>query len=85
VRRISRISGEILGGLATLKEYGDYHLELEFKWGEKRFPPRADMPRDSGLLYHGVNGYNKRSGFWPRRLRRCIWQAQRRPTHGLSC
>jgi hypothetical protein len=58
-----RISGEILGGLATLKEYGDYHLELEFKWGEKRFPPRADLPRDSGLLYHGVNGYNSGSGW----------------------
>jgi hypothetical protein len=58
-----RISGEVLGGLATLKEYGDYHLALEFKWGEKRFPPRADLPRDSGLLYHGVNGYNERSGW----------------------
>jgi hypothetical protein len=58
-----RISGEIFGGLATLKEYGDYHLELEFKWGEKRFAPRADLPRDSGLLYHGVNGYNDGTGW----------------------
>jgi hypothetical protein len=58
-----RISGEILGGLATLKEYGDYHLELEFKWGDKRFAPRANLPRDSGLLYHCVNGYNERSGW----------------------
>jgi hypothetical protein len=58
-----RVSGEILGGLATLKEYGDYHLELEFKWGEKPFAPRADLPRDSGLLYHGVNGYNPRTGW----------------------
>src|SRR5688500_1159356 len=32
-----RISGEGLGGIATLKEYENYHLELEFKWGEKRF------------------------------------------------
>lgn len=58
-----RISGESLGGLATLKEFGDYHLELEFKWGEKCFAPRADLPRDSGLLYHGVNGYNRASGW----------------------
>src|SRR5262245_3270789 len=35
-----RISGDGLGGLATLKIYGNYHLELEFKWGEKRNPPR---------------------------------------------
>src|SRR5262249_8972219 len=58
-----RISGEVLGGLATLKEYGDYHLELEFKWGEKRYAPRANLPRDSGLLYHGVNGYNRATGW----------------------
>ena len=44
-----RISGDGLGGIATLKEYGNYHLELEFKWGEKRFAPRANEPRDSGL------------------------------------
>src|SRR5262245_16086405 len=35
-----RISGDGLGGLTTLNEYENYHLELEFKWGEKRFPPR---------------------------------------------
>src|SRR5215471_8793795 len=58
-----RISGEVPGGLSTLNEYGDYHLELEFKWGEKRYAPRADLPRDSGLLYHGVNGFNERSGW----------------------
>jgi hypothetical protein len=58
-----RISGEVLGGLATLDEYGDYHLELEFKWGERRFAPRADLPRDSGLLYHGGNGYNPATGW----------------------
>src|SRR5262245_29233634 len=58
-----RISGEGLGGLATLEEFGNYLLELEFKWGEKRFPPRAEAPRDSGLLYHGVNGYNPGTGW----------------------
>jgi len=58
-----RISGEVLGGLATLAEYGNYHLELEFKWGERRFAPRADLPRDSGLLYHGANGYHPTTGW----------------------
>src|SRR5262245_50743277 len=53
----------MLGGLATQREFGNYHLELEFKWGEKRFAPRAELPRDSGLLYHGVNGYNAGSGW----------------------
>jgi hypothetical protein len=43
-----RISGEVLGGLVTKETFGNYWLQLEFKWGERRFPPRADLPRDSG-------------------------------------
>jgi hypothetical protein len=58
-----RISGEVLGGLATLAAYENYHLQLEFKWGERRFAPRADLPRDSGLLYHGSGGYNPDTGW----------------------
>jgi hypothetical protein len=58
-----RISGDGLGGVSTLKAYGDYHLELEFKWGEKRFPPRANEPRDSGLLYHAASDYNPTTGW----------------------
>jgi hypothetical protein len=49
-----RISGEIFGALTSKKEYGNYHLRLEFKWGEQRWPPRAKERRDSGLLYHSV-------------------------------
>jgi hypothetical protein len=58
-----RISGEGLGGIATLYEYENYHLELEFKWGGKRFAPRANEPRDSGLLYHAGGEYNAGSGW----------------------
>src|SRR5262249_21094523 len=31
-----RISGEIFGALTSKEEHGNYHLKLEFKWGEKR-------------------------------------------------
>src|SRR5262245_48826216 len=48
-----RISGETIGGLTTLDEFENFHLELEFKWGEARYASRAELPRDSGLLYHG--------------------------------
>ena len=58
-----RISGEGLGGIATLAEYENYHLELEFKWGEKRFAPRANEPRDSGLLYHASGDYHPTTGW----------------------
>jgi hypothetical protein len=58
-----RISGEVFGELRTKGRYKDYHLKLQFKWGEKKWPPRAraETPRDSGLLYHvhaapGVGG-----------------------------
>lgn len=49
-----RISGECFGELRTTRTFENYHLKLEFKWGEKKWPPR-DAPatrRDSGLLYH---------------------------------
>jgi hypothetical protein len=49
-----RISGEVFGELRTRRSFKDYHLKLQFKWGEKKWPPR-DRPetrRDSGLLYH---------------------------------
>ena len=42
------------GYMATEKEFADYHLRLEYRWGTKRFAPRAQDKRDSGLLYHAV-------------------------------
>jgi len=49
-----RISGEVFGELRTTASFKDYHLRLQFKWGEKKWPPRdrPATPRDSGLLYH---------------------------------
>ena len=52
------ISGNGYGGLITNKSYRDYHLIVEFKWGEKTWGNRVDRSRDSGLLLHcwGPNG-----------------------------
>jgi hypothetical protein len=53
-RAAIRISGEAFGELRTKASFKDYHLKLQFKWGEKKWAPR-DAPetrRDSGLLYH---------------------------------
>ena len=49
-----RISGETFGGINTLAEFANYHLQLEFKWGTLQWPPKLGQPRDSGLLYHSV-------------------------------
>jgi hypothetical protein len=46
------ISGDGYGGLITNREYRDYHLIVEFKWGGKAWGSRADRARDSGLLVH---------------------------------
>lgn len=60
---VIRVSGELTAGLATVESFENYHLELEFKWGEERHFPRADLPRDSGLLYHGQETTQEGSGW----------------------
>ena len=37
---VLHITGQEFGGLVTQKEYGNYYLRAEFKWGEKTYPPR---------------------------------------------
>ena len=59
-----RISGQVFGTLHTEQEYGDYHLRLQYKWGEKKWPPREDLRRDSGLLYAGFGEPGVVSGNW---------------------
>ena len=61
-----RISGEIFGALTSKDEFENYHLKLDFKWGDKKWPPREDKVRDSGLLYHcvGRHGGQKGQGPW---------------------
>lgn len=51
--KVLSISGEIYGGIVTNQEYENYHLRAEYKWGEKKHPPRPlSSPRDSGILFH---------------------------------
>ena len=37
-------------------------MRLEYKWGAKRFAPRANVRRDAGILYHVIG----KDGVWPR-------------------
>lgn len=59
-----RVSGEQWGAFITEKEYENYHLVVEFKWGEETFAPRKDRSRDSGLLVHCVGADGKAGGAW---------------------
>jgi hypothetical protein len=46
------VSGERFACLSTQKEFENYRLTVEFRWGKKRWPPRANDKRDSGILLH---------------------------------
>jgi hypothetical protein len=59
-----RVSGEVFGCFTTEKEYENYHLVVEFKWGEKTFPPREKGARDSGILVHCVGEDGAAGGSW---------------------
>ncbi|HEX8199633.1 MAG TPA: DUF1080 domain-containing protein [Isosphaeraceae bacterium] len=59
-----RISGEEFGGLATREAYRDYHLIVEWKWGEATWPPRRDKARDSGILLHCIGPDGAAGGQW---------------------
>lgn len=48
------VSGERFACLSTERDYENYRLIVEFKWGEKKWAPRAKAKRDSGILLHGV-------------------------------
>ncbi len=57
-------TGERFACLTTEKEFDNYHLQVEFKWGEKKWPPRVDAKRDAGILMH-VTGPEK---VWPKSI-----------------
>ncbi|WP_418262579.1 ThuA domain-containing protein [Flavobacterium faecale] len=58
---ILHISGEIYGALTSKLEYENYHLKLQFKWGDKIWEPRLKLPKDNGILYHANGPYRT---FW---------------------
>ena len=60
----------VMGYIATEKEYGDYHLRLQYRWGAKKFQPRLALKRDAGLYYHIIGP----DAVWPRSLQYQVQQ-----------
>jgi hypothetical protein len=58
------ISGAEFGYVITKREYENYYLRAEFKWGDATYAPRAGKARDSGILFHVV-GPNE---IWPKSI-----------------
>lgn len=59
-----RISGEEWGCITTDKEYENYRLLIEFKWGNLTYEPRVDRARDSGVLLHSRGEDGSSQGIW---------------------
>jgi hypothetical protein len=57
--KLIRIAGSVNASLATKESFGNYHLKLVFKWGEKVY-----TTRNSGLLYHGSGDFGVAFGTW---------------------
>lgn len=49
---VLRVSGEIYGCVFTRQEYENYHFKLKVKWGQKKWIPRLNKLKDSGICYH---------------------------------
>ena len=56
-KTLLRISGEYYGCLVTKQDFSNYHLRASFKWGEKKWEPRLNELKDSGILYHSRGPY----------------------------
>jgi hypothetical protein len=64
--KLLRISGECFGGISTVDEFENYHLQLQFRWGELKWAPRKKAKRDSGVMYHAVGPHGADGGNWMR-------------------
>jgi hypothetical protein len=59
---VLRASGEGHGYVATAKEYRDYHLVVEYKWGQRT--DGGKYVRNSGILLHAVGPEGGAGGTW---------------------
>lgn len=61
---VIRISGAEWGCITTREEYDNYLLVVEYRWGERTWPPREQKTRDSGILMHSVGRDGAYHGAW---------------------
>ena len=66
--KLLHITGQEFGYIATDKSYKDFHLVVEFKWGTKKYSPRAadTTKRDNGICFFvPANAIDK---VWPKSI-----------------
>jgi glutathione peroxidase len=59
-------AGESMGYISTKDVYKNYYLKIVFRWGEKKYPPRQNARRDSGVLYHFPK--SAKDELWPKSI-----------------
>lgn len=62
------VTGKGWGYLRTKETYRDYHMVVEFKWGEHTFGARADKARDCGVFIHAGETDQIIGKSWPRAI-----------------
>jgi len=62
---VIHVSGEGFGVLETTGSFTNYHLRLQFKWGERRWSKKIGKLRDTGLLYYCQTDGGKVDNNWP--------------------
>ncbi len=60
---VIHVSGEQYGAITTRESFTNFHFRVQFKWGQGRFGGRANVGRDSGILYCGIGSPNPRTGW----------------------
>jgi hypothetical protein len=78
------IVGRRVGALTTTESFGNFRLRLEFKWGERRWPPRENAKRNSGVIYHAVGPHGAHSGNWMRGFQSQVQEGDCGDFHSLD-
>src|SRR3954451_18742351 len=63
-------SNVVMWYIGTEKEYENYHIRFQYRWGTKKFQPRYALKRDAGFYYHILGP----DAVWPRSLQYQIQQ-----------
>ncbi|MDR1925548.1 MAG: DUF1080 domain-containing protein [Planctomycetaceae bacterium] len=65
---VIHVSGSEMGCITTNGEYENFILEVEYKVGEKSYPPRKDKAFDSGVLIHSIGKDGEYGNVWMRSI-----------------
>lgn len=60
------ITGQVFGGLTTLKSFENFHLRTQHRWGTRKWEPRLNAVRDNGILFHCVGEHGAGGKNWMR-------------------